>query len=119
MLRPYKTKALGGVSHEAQTDLYLVLNSRKSFRREHANGRVFEQGFFQSGELIALRPTVKIQMGIAFLDGNTHAEGPALDGGDANHANVQAKLIDRVNVKYNGRNTTVPLNVIHITPLVI
>src|SRR5260370_38215115 len=102
MLRPYKTKALDGASREAKTDLYLLLNSRKSFRREDAYGRVFEQGFFQSGDLIALRPTVKIQMGITFLDGNTHAKGPSLDGGDSNHAKFQSNLLDRVNENHNG-----------------
>src|SRR5713226_7639 len=117
MLRPYKTKALDGASREAKTDLYLLLNFRKSFGREHAYGRVFEQGFFQSGDLIALRPTVKIQMGIALLDGNTHAEGPALNGGDSNHTNVQCKLIYRINGKHNGRTRFVQLNDIHLTAL--
>src|SRR5882762_11009673 len=63
-------------SPEPQTDLYLFLNPRKSFRGEHANRRVSKQAFFQSSDLVALRPTIKIQTSIALLDRHPHAETP-------------------------------------------
>src|SRR6266481_10101668 len=67
-------------SHEPQTDLDLLLDSRKCFGREHTYRRVLKQCLFESRDLITLRPTIKIQIGIAFLDGDAHAKCPALDG---------------------------------------
>ncbi len=68
MLRPYKTKALDGASREAKTDLYLLLNFRKSFRREDAYGRVFEQ-------VIPTTPTSKANLLIGSMESTMAGRG--------------------------------------------
>jgi hypothetical protein len=88
---------------KAQTDFYLLLDLREGFFGQKPERRISTQSLFKGCDLIAFRPAVEVQVGVAFVDGNAHAEFSAFDGGQTDHADVQGKPVDRIDGNHDSR----------------
>jgi hypothetical protein len=75
----------------------LLLNSREGFGRQNADRGIPTERLFQGSHLVAFRPAIKIQIAIALLDWNAHAEFSTLSRGQSYDADIQSEPIDRIN----------------------
>jgi hypothetical protein len=77
----------------------LVGDLRHRRGREAAERGVPQEAFLDSGHLITLGPTVKVESPFVGLERNAHAEFEMGFGGDGNETNVQSMTIKLVHGK--------------------
>jgi hypothetical protein len=88
---------------KTQTHFYLLFNFREGLLGQKAEGRMSTQSLLESSDLVAFCPAIEVQVGLALVYGNAHAEFSALDGGQTNYADVQGEPIDGVNGDHYSR----------------
>ncbi len=104
-----------GELNKAQTDLDLFFYLVEGVDRNYTDRRVSKKSLFQSCDLVALCPTAEIQIAVALLNWNPHAELLVLYGCDSNNANIQSELVDWVDGKHDSRSRLVQMDYVYLT----
>ena len=81
----------------------MLFDTGKGCDGKGADRRIAQQSFFETSDLVTFGPAIEIEIGFALFDGHAHAESLALDGRDADDANVQGMLVDLVDGQDHGR----------------